>query len=220
MKRKAKDTVYTSIATITKALSSPKRIEILELLSQGEKTVEDIAVQAELGLKNASAQLKELKSARLLSSRKEGKYVYYFLANKFVAKFLAHLREFSEETSIELQKITQEVFSTPNDLSSIDRKSLLSKAKKGEIIIIDVRPDDEYKTGHIPFARSVPISQLKTAMKGFSKDTEIVAYCRGPYCFFAKDAVEILKAKGFKALRLQDSVTDWELQGVPIEKSK
>lgn len=217
MKRKAKDSAYASISTITKALSSPKRIEILELLSQCEKTVEDIADQAELGLKNASAQLKELKSARLLDSRKDGKYVYYFLASKFVAKFLIHLREFSEETSVELQKITQEAFASPHDLSSIDKKSLLSRAKKGEIVIIDVRPDDEYKTGHIPFARSVPISQLKTAMKGFSKDTEIVAYCRGPYCFFAKDAVELLRAKGFKAMRLQASVTDWQLAGFPIE---
>lgn len=219
MKRQAKDTVYISIATITKALSSPKRIEILELLSQGEKTVEVISEQAELGLKNASAQLKELKSARLLDSRKDGKYVYYFLANKSVSNFLIHLREFSEQTSIELQKITKEAFSSPNDLDSVDRKSLLAKAKKGEVLIIDVRPDDEFKAGHIPFARSIPLSQLKNAMKGFSKNVEIVAYCRGPYCFLAKDAVEALKAKGFKAKRLGDSVTEWELHGLPVEKS-
>ncbi len=219
MKRQAKDTVYLSIATITKALSSPKRIEILELLSQGEKTVEAISKQAELGLKNASAQLKELRSSRLLDSRKDGKYVYYFLANKSVSNFLIHLREFSEETSVELQKITKEAFSSPNDLNSIDRKSLLAQAKKGEILIIDVRPDDEFKAGHIPFARSIPLSQLKNAMKGFSKNVEIVAYCRGPYCFLAKDAVEALKAKGFKAKRLGDSVAEWELCGLPVEKS-
>lgn len=220
MKRQVKDSVYSSIATITKALSSPKRIEILELLSQGEKMVEAISEQAELGIKNASAQLKELKSARLLESRKDGKYVYYFLANKAVSKFLIHLREFSEETSVELQKITKEAFATPNDLNSVDRKSLLSKAKKGDVVIIDVRPDDEFKMGHIPFAKSVQISELKKVMKQFSKDTDIVAYCRGPYCFLAKEAVELLRAKGFKALRLQDSVADWELHGLPVEKSK
>lgn len=219
MKRQVKDSVYSSIAVITKALSSPKRIEILELLSQGEKTVEDISEQAELGVKNASAQLKELKSARLLESRKDGKYVYYFLANKAVSRFLIHLREFSEDTSVELQKITKEAFSSPNDMNSVDRKSLLSKAKKGDVVIIDVRPNDEFKMGHLPFAKSVPISELKKIMKQFSKDTDIVAYCRGPYCFLAKEAVEILRAKGFKALRLQDSVNDWELQGFLIEKS-
>jgi rhodanese-related sulfurtransferase/DNA-binding transcriptional ArsR family regulator len=219
MKRQAKDIAYSSIATITKALSSPKRIEILELLSQGEKTVESISEQAELGLKNASAQLKELKSARLLDSRKDGKYVYYFLANKAVSSFLVQLRSFSEETSVELQKITKEAFSSPDDFESINRKTLLSKAKKGEILIIDVRPDDEFKSGHIPFAQSVPISELKSVMKKFSKDIEIVAYCRGLFCFLALDAVQVLKAKGFKAKRLGDSVTDWELQGLPVERS-
>ena len=219
MKRQAKDTVYLSIATITKALSSPKRIEILELLSQGEKTVEQIAVQAELGLKNASAQLKELKSARLLDSRRDGKYIFYFLANKAVSNFIIQLRLFSEETSVELQKITKEAFSSPDDLTSINRKALLAKAKKGEVLIIDVRPEDEFKSGHIPFAHSIPLSQLKSAMKNFSKEVEIVAYCRGPYCFLAKDAVEALKSKGFKAKRLGDSVSEWEIQGLPIEKT-
>lgn len=220
MKRLAKDTAYASIAEITKALSSPKRIEILELLSQSEKTVESISEQAELGLKNTSAQLKELKSARLLDSRKDGKYVYYYLANNSVSSFLIQLRLFSEENSSKLQKITKEVFSSPDDLESINRKALISRAKKGDVLIIDVRPEDEYKSGHLPFARSVPLSELKKLMKSFSKDIEIVAYCRGPFCFLAKDAVEALKARGFKAKRLGDSVADWEFQGLPIEKSK
>lgn len=219
MKRQAKDIAYLSISIITKALSSPKRIEILELLSQGEKTVELIAEQAELGLKNASAQLKELKSARFLDSRKDGKYVYYFLANKSVSNFLVQLRAFSEETSVELQKITKEAFTTPDDLISFNRESLLAKAKKGEVLIIDVRPEDEFHSGHIPYAHSIPLSQLKKVMKDFSKDVEIVAYCRGPYCFLAKDAVEVLKSKGFKAKRLGDSVSEWELRGLPIERS-
>lgn len=219
MKRQIKDSIYLSITTITKALSSPKRIEILELLSQGEKTVETISDQAELGLKNASAQLKELRSARLVDSRRDGKYVYYFLPNKNVSKFLTHLRIFSEETSVELKNIVQDIFSSPSELDSIDRKSLLVKARKGEVLIVDVRPNDEFNAGHIPFAQSIPLSQLKTAMKHFAKDIEIVAYCRGPYCFLAKEAVQSLKQKGFKAKRLEDSIVDWELQGLPVEKS-
>lgn len=219
MSRKVKDSVYLNIATITKALSSPKRIEVLELLSQGEKAVEQIAEQAELGLKNASAQLKELKSARLIESRRDGKNVFYFIANTKVKKFLVEMRLFAEATSVELQKITQEVFSSPHDLTLADRKFLLSRAKKGEVVIIDVRPLDEFESAHLPYARSVPLSELKTAMKDFDKSKEVVAYCRGPYCFFAKEAVEFLRGKGFKAKRLTYSMTEWELQGLPVERS-
>lgn len=219
MKRQIKDAIYSNIATITKVLSSPKRLEILELLSQSEKTVETIAEQAELGIKNASAQLKELKSARPLDSRKEGKYVYYSIVDKSVAQFWIQLRSFSEKRIIELQKIATEALYFPDELVKINRKELLSRAKSGDVIIIDVRPHDEFKTAHIPYAVSIPISNLSKHLKKFSKDKEIVAYCRGPYCFFAKEAVEILRAKGFKAKRLQDSVHDWQANGLSLVKA-
>lgn len=217
MRRQTKDDIYSSISIITKALSSPKRLEIIELLSQGEKTVELVAEQAELGIKNASAQLKELKSSRLLDSRKVGKNVYYYLANESVAKFLIELRLFSQDRIVELQKITLQAFSSSSDLVEIDRKKLLTKAKRGDVLIIDVRPMDEFEQGHIPYAVSVPISELSKHIKNFPKSKEIVAYCRGPYCFFAKDAVEYLRSKGFNAKRLPDSVQEWKSHGLPIE---
>ncbi|MGZ3796103.1 MAG: ArsR/SmtB family transcription factor [Pseudobdellovibrionaceae bacterium] len=219
MKRQIKDNIYSSIAVITKALSSPKRIEVLDLLSQGDKSVEEIAEQADLGIKNASAQLKELKSARLLDSRKNGKYVYYFLADKSIAHFLIQLRSLSENRSIELQKITQEALSSHVDLVGVDRKSLMNKARKGEVILIDVRPSEEFHHGHLPFAQSVPLSELKKSLKSLPKEKEIIAYCRGPYCFYAKEAVEMLRSKGFNARRLKDSIYDWENHGLPIEKT-
>lgn len=217
MRRQAKNDIYLNISIITKALSSPKRIEIIDLLSQGEKIVEVIAEQANLGIKNASAQLKELKSSRLLESRKVGKNVYYYLANENVAKFLIELRSFSQERIVELQKVLLKEFSSSADLIEVNRKNLLAKAKRGDVVIIDVRPMDEFEQGHIPYALSVPISEISKHIKNFPKSKEIVAYCRGPYCFFAKDAVEYLRSKGFKANRLSDSVQEWKSYGLPIE---
>lgn len=219
MRRQTKDYIYSNISIITKALSSPKRIEIIDLLGQGEKTVEVIAEQANLGIKNTSAQLKELKSSRLLDSRKVGKNVYYYLANESVAKFLIELRSFSQERIVELQQITLQVFSTSADLVEVDRKNLLAKAKRGDVLLIDVRPLDEFEQGHIPYALSVPISELSKHLKKFSKSKEIIAYCRGPYCFFAKDAVEYLRSKGFKAKRLSDGVQEWKSHGLQVENS-
>lgn len=217
MRRQIKDNIYESIAVYTKALSNPKRIEIMELLLQGEKTVELISEQAEVPFKNASAQLKELKIAGFVKSAKVGKYVTYSIADEEVGNFIITLRKFSKEKSNVLQKITQEYLASPNEYLGENRKSIMAKAKKGEVIIIDVRPIDEYVSGHLPFAISVPISELSKKLKTFPKDKEIIAYCRGPYCFLALEAVETLRAKGFKALRLSDSVQDWKSNGLPIE---
>lgn len=217
MKRQIKDNIYESISTYTKALSNPKRIEIMELLLQGEKTVELISEQAEVPFKNASAQLKELRVAGFVKSAKDGKYVTYSIADDEVANFILNLRDFSSKKSGNLQKITQEYLTTSNEYAGENRKSLMSKAKKGEIIVIDVRPVDEYISGHLPFAISVPISELSKKIKEFPKNIEIIAYCRGPYCFLALEAVEALRAKGFKAIRLSDSVQDWKSVGFPIE---
>lgn len=219
MKREIKDALYRHLASLTKALSSPKRIEIIDLLCQGEKTVEAISEQAALGLKNASAQLKELKATRLVESRKEGKYVFYRIADPAVAQFLIRLRTFGHDHMAEIQKIAEDAFGGPEVLEKMDRKKLLAKAKSGDIVLIDVRPFDEYEAGHIPFAVSVPPSEVSKHLKKFSKKKEIVAYCRGPYCFFAKEAVETLRKNGFKASSLKDSVHDWSDYGLPIEQT-
>ncbi len=217
MKRNIKDNLYESIALYTKALSNPKRIEIMELLLQGEKTVELISAQTEIPIKNASAQLKELKSAGLLKSSKVGKYVAYSIVDEHVEKFIVELQKFSKIKSTVLQKITKEYLTTPNEYVGESRKSLMSKAKKGDVIIIDVRPIDEYISGHLPYAISVPLSELSKKLKTFPKDKEVIAYCRGPHCFLALEAVESLRAKGFKAMRLSDSIQEWKLSGLPVE---
>jgi len=217
MKRKAKDTIYEQLARTTKALSNPKRIEILDLLSQCEKTVENIADQTNLGIKNASAQLKELKSALLVDSRREGKYSYYRLTNNSVADFLLGLRTFGETRFAEIQKITSEAFEDAASMESLDRKQLLAQAKKDEIILLDVRPADEYAQSHLPFAVSVPISRFQKELKNLPKSKKIVVYCRGPYCFFAHEAIEILRKRGYKASRLKDSVHEWSSHGFPVE---
>lgn len=219
MKRQIKDAIYSNISTLTKALSSPKRLEIIELLSQGEKTVESIAEIAELGVKNASAQLKELKSARLLGSRKDGKYVYYYLLDDSIAHFWIQLRNFAESRIIELQNITHNALASSDKMEEIDRKKLLARAKRGEVIILDVRPLDEFNSAHIPFAVSVPLSGLGKQLKNLPRNKEFVAYCRGPYCFLAKEAVELLRSKGFKAIQLKDSIHDWSAQGLPLSKA-
>lgn len=217
MRREIKDNIYESIALYTKALSNPKRIEIMELLLQGEKTVELISEQTEIPVKNASAQLKELKSAGFLKSTKAGKYVAYSISDDHVAKFIMELQKFSKLKSSALQKITHEYLTTPNEYVGESRKSLLSKAKKGDVIIIDVRPIDEYISGHLPYAISVPLSELSKKLKNIPKDKEVIAYCRGPHCFLALEAVENLRAKGFKAKRLSDSVQEWKSSGLSVE---
>jgi len=217
MKRQTKDALYEQFSRATKALSSPKRIEILELLGQSEKTVETIADQAHLGLKNASAQLKELRSALLVDSRRDGKYVYYRIANAAVASFLLGIRTFGETHFAEIQKIAADAFDESESMEPINRKHLLARARKGDVILLDVRPRDEYDHAHLPFAVSVPVSDLRNELKNLPKNKEIVAYCRGPYCFFAKEAVELLKKNGFKASRLKDSVHEWASNGLPVE---
>ncbi len=220
MKRQTKDALYEQLARTTKALSSPKRIEILDLLSQGEKTVETIAEQGDLRIKNASAQLKELKSALLVDSRRNGKYIYYRIANNLVADLLLGLRTFSESHFAEIQKIARDTFEDADSVEPVNRKQLLAQAKRGEVILLDVRPSDEFAYSHLPFAVSIPISNLQKELKNLPKNKEIVAYCRGPYCFFAREAVELLKKRGFKASSLKDSIHEWASHGLPIESPK
>lgn len=219
MKRQIKDSIYGYMGIVTKALGSPKRLEIIELLSQGEKSVETIAEQAELGVKNASAQLKELKAARLVDSRKDGKYVFYRLSDPQVARFWIELRRFSQNRVAEIQQLISDAIGDEDVLEKIDRETLLKRAKSGDVILVDVRPEDEFSEAHLPYARSIPITELKERLKDLPKSKTIVAYCRGPYCFYAKDAVELLRKKGFKAEPLKDSVYDWVVDGFPVETS-
>jgi rhodanese-related sulfurtransferase len=219
MKNTIKKATYEQIARVTKALSSPGRLEIIDILSQGEKSVEVLSEQTGLGLKNTSAQLKELKAALLVSSRKEGKFVYYRLTHD-VASLWVDIRKFSENHLLEMKKLSEEVFSETEELTLLDKKELLTLARKGEAIILDVRPEDEFSAAHIPYAVSIPIHELKKQLQKLPKSKQIIAYCRGPYCVWAKEAAEILRSNGFKARHIRDGVQDWAASGLPLKSGK
>jgi rhodanese-related sulfurtransferase len=216
--RQVKSFLYEQVARIGKAMASPKRLELIELLCQGEKTVEALAAQAEISVKLASAHLKELRVARLVQTRKDGKYVLYRLASTSVADLWVTLRSEAEERLVELQVALSNLVAHGDDLESYDRKSILKKAAAGEVLVLDVRPADEYATAHLPHARSLPVDELRKRLAELPKDTPVVAYCRGPFCLMAKDAVELLRRRGYRAFHLTDGVAEWRARGLPIEQ--
>jgi rhodanese-related sulfurtransferase len=215
--RSIKNHLYEQVARIGKAMASPKRLELIELLCQGEKTVEVLAAQAEISVKLASAHLKELRLARLVETRKDGKYVLYRLASNSVADLWVRLRTEAEERLVELQLALAAIVAHGDDLEGLDRDSILRKAQAGEVLVLDVRPLDEYASAHLPHARSLPLDELKQRLAELPKGTPVVAYCRGPFCLMARDAVELLQKKGYRAFHLTDGVAEWRAHGLPIE---
>jgi len=215
--RDLKNLLYEQVARIAKATANPKRLELIEILCQGEKSVEQLAGDAEISVKLASAHLKELRQARLIEARREGRNVYYSLVDRHVADFWVMLRGLAEERLLELQAATRELAARPDELAPMDRVRLLEQARRGEVIVIDVRPDTEYSTAHLPHARSIPLSELKTRLGEIPVDKPVVAYCRGPFCVMAKEAVEILSREGIRAMRLEDGVAEWRMLGLPLE---
>lgn len=215
-----KDQIYEQFARVGKAVASPRRLEILDLLCQGEKTVEDLAEHARIDIKNASAHIKVLRGARLLESRRDGKHVYYRLADPAVGAFWLSLRSLAERRLSEIRDVIQTYFDEPERMRAVDRRTLLERARRGDVVVIDVRPADEYATGHLPYARSLPLAELKRRIAMLPRGKEIAAYCRGPYCVLSHDAVEFLRRRGFSAIRLDDGVLEWRAAGMPIESSK
>lgn len=211
--------LYEQVARIGKALASPKRLELIELLCQGEKTVEALAAQAQISVKLASAHLKELRQARLVETRKDGKYVVYRLASTSVADLWVSLRCEAEERLVELQQALANIVAHGDDLERFDRKALLKQAAAGEMLVLDVRPADEYAAAHLPHARSLPLNELKKRLAELPKGTPVVAYCRGPFCLMARDAVALLRKKGYRARHLADGVAEWRARGLPLEQS-
>ncbi|HKW83247.1 MAG TPA: metalloregulator ArsR/SmtB family transcription factor [Burkholderiaceae bacterium] len=215
--RKAKDFLYEQVARVGKAVASPKRLELIELLCQGEKTVELLAAQANISIKLASAHLRELRLARLVETRKEGKYVLYRLASTGVADLWVNLREQAEERLVELQVALAELVSHGGDLQGVDRKSIPKRAAAGEVLVLDVRPPEEFAVAHLPHARSLPLHELRKRLAEIPNDAPVVAYCRGPFCLMAKDAVTLLREKGYQAFHLSDGVAEWRARGLSIE---
>jgi rhodanese-related sulfurtransferase/DNA-binding CsgD family transcriptional regulator len=214
--REIKDRLYEQVARIGKAVASPKRLELIELLCQGEKSVELLAAQAEISVKLASAHLRELRLARLVDTRKDGKYVVYRLASASVADLWVSLRAQAEERLVELQVALSNLVSHRDELEGVDRKTMLKKAATGELLVLDVRPAAEYAVAHLPHARSLPVDELKKRLAELPKDTPLVAYCRGPFCLMAKSAVDLLRKRGYQAFHLSDGVAEWRAQGLPI----
>ncbi len=215
--REIKNQLYEQVARIGKAVASPKRLELIELLCQGDKAVETLAAQAEISVKLASAHLKELRQARLVDTSREGKYVVYRLASPGVADLWVNLRTAAQQHLVELQLALTGIVEDRDALQGMDQATLLKKARAGELLILDVRPQDEYASAHLPHARSLPVSELKKRLAELPKNMPIVAYCRGPFCLMARDAVALLRSQGHQALHLSDGVAEWRALGLPIE---
>lgn len=214
--REIKNQLYEQVARIGKAVASPKRLELIELLCQGEKTVEMLAAQAEISVKLTSAHLKELRLARLVDTRKDGKYVLYRLASTSVADLWVNLRSEAEERLVELQMALTSIVEHGDELQGVSRADILRRAAAGEVLVLDVRPEDEYVAAHLPHARSLPVDELKKRIAELPKNVPVVAYCRGPFCLMAKDAVELLRKKGYQAFHLTDGVAEWRARGLPV----
>jgi len=211
-----KSAIYEQFARIGKAISNPGRLELLDLLCQGPRTVEALAKEANLGLANTSQQLKILRSARLVEAEKSGLFVTYRLADDQVCQFLRSLRLFAETRLTEVREIAREFLGNREGLEPISREGLLAKVRDGAVTVLDVRPVEEYRAGHIPGALSVPLKDLERRLSELPRDRQIVAYCRGPYCVLAVKAVEMLRERGFDAWRLEHSVHDWQAEGFPV----
>lgn len=212
-----KSYLYEHVARIGKAISSPKRLELIELLGQGEKTVETLAEQARIDMRLASAHLRALREARLVETRREGKFIHYRLSGTDVAQLWVNVREVAEEHLVELRVALDQMAASPDALSSESRETLLAKARSGDIVVIDVRPEAEYTAGHLPFARSLPLAELEKRLADLPAGKEIVAYCRGPFCLMSSEAVALLKKRGFRATKLADGVAEWRAGGLPVE---
>jgi rhodanese-related sulfurtransferase len=218
-KREFKDKIYGELAQITKAMANPRRLEIIELLAQGEYSVEQISIQTNLSIANASQHLQVLKTAQLVDVTRQGNFILYRLANSNVFKTWKALRDLGIERIASVEKIIKDFRHSKFKLESVSIEGLVAKLTSEKITILDVRPEAEFKKGHIEKAISIPIDELRSRLKELPKRNQIVAYCRGPFCVYADEAVALLTKAGYKASRLDEGFPDWKLQNLPVEVS-
>ncbi len=214
--RAFKDAIYEQFARIGKAVSSPNRLELLDLLCQGPRTVEVLSKESGLTIANASQHLQVLRAARLVEAEKEGLHVNYRLADQTVCEFFRAMRILAENRLAEVEQIKRQFLEGREGMEPVDRDALLELVREGAVTVLDVRPVEEYKAGHIPGALSLPLKELQLRLSELPRDQEIVAYCRGPYCVLSVQAIEILRAKGFNAIRLEEGIQDLRAMGFPI----
>jgi rhodanese-related sulfurtransferase len=214
--RAFKDAIYEQFARIGKAVSSPKRLELLDLLCQGPRTVEVLAKESGLTIANASQHLQVLRAARLLEAEKEGLFVIYRLADQTVCEFFRAMRVLAESRLAEVEQIKRQFLEGREGMEPVDREALLKLVREEAVTVLDVRPVEEYNAGHIPGAISIPLKELQLRLSDLPRNQEIVAYCRGPYCVLSIQAVEMLRAKGFKAVRIEEGIQDFRAMGFHI----
>lgn len=213
-----KDAMYEQLSRIGKAVSSPTRIELLELLCQGPRTVEALADQASVSVANASQHLKALREARLVDATRRGLFVEYRIADDDVSRFFVSIRALAEQRLAEVDKVRREYFESRGAMEVVDGGELLRRVRAGEVTVLDVRPAEEYDAGHIPNAISIPLDELEARLAELPERREIVAYCRGPFCVMAIEAVALLRTKGFVAHRIEQGVADWRARGWRVER--
>jgi rhodanese-related sulfurtransferase/DNA-binding transcriptional ArsR family regulator len=214
--RAFKNAINDQFARIAKALASPRRLELLDALAQCPRTVESLANQTGMSVANTSQHLQTLRAVGLVAAEKDGLFVSYSLAGTQVPDFLLALRRLATSLLGDVDRIVQQFAASRHPVEPVDRETLLTRIQQGEVVLVDVRPFEEYRAGHIPGARSMPMAELEQRLTELPRDRQIVAYCRGPYCLLAPEAVEILRARGFTALRLEDGVHEWRAHGLRI----
>jgi rhodanese-related sulfurtransferase len=217
--RAFKDLLYEQFARVGKAVANPHRLELLDLLAQGERRVEDLAREASLSVANASQHLQALRRAQLVEVRREGSFAYYRLADDRVLRFWQVLRELGEARFAEVDRLVETYLGDRNGLEAIDASTLLDRLQDDDIVVLDVRPAVEYEAGHIAGARSIPIDELEDRLEEIPPERQVIAYCRGPYCVYADEAVTLLRAHGYQAQRLTVGLPDWRSAGLPVVTS-
>jgi rhodanese-related sulfurtransferase len=212
----AKDALFDAFAEVAKALSSGRRAEIVDLLAQGERSVEDVAAELGQSVANTSHHLRTLARAGLVRTRREGTRIFYALASPQVASLWTATRAVATEHIAGIDRLAAAYLGDRSNLEVMDRHKLSARLRDGDVIVIDVRPEAEFLNGHISGARSVPVGELRRRLRSLPKDTDVVAYCRGPYCVFADESVRELRRRGYRAWRLEDGYPEWSEAGLPV----
>ena len=217
MSRALKDTIYQQFARIGHAMSSPKRLELMDLLAQGEKTVEQLAEESGTPLKNTSAHLRVLRQARLVEARRDGSYALYRLADDRAVSLLRQIGALARARLAEVAQVADLYITRRDALEPVSLPDLRKRLRDGDVTLLDVRPEAEYAAGHIPGAVSIPVAQLKRRLAELPRDREVIAYCRGPYCVYSVEAVELLRKHNYQARRADEGMPDWRARGYPVE---
>jgi rhodanese-related sulfurtransferase/predicted transcriptional regulator len=215
--REFKDLTFDLFAKVANSFASPKRLEIIDLLSQGERDVDSLSKETNMNFANTSRHLQILKSANIVKIRKDGVRVFYSLSNDEVIQCWKNLRTLTEKTASEIREVSRLFFEERDSLEAIGIEGLKERLEKDEVTLIDVRPNEEFQQGHLPKAVSFPLVELRSNISALNSHKEIVAYCRGPYCVLAAEAVKLLKEKGFNITLFKEDINSWRAQGLPVQ---